>query len=281
MNNEELGQWVGRREQRSDIAAAGPLEGLAATLDHEQTAYASGQDVPPLWHWSYFLPRPRQSALGSDGHPLKGGFLPPIELPRRMWAGSELEFHRPLKVGSAIHRVSSITDVTSKDGRTGPLVFVTLMHEISDELGRAVSERQNLVYRNAPEPGALAVAPIAAPVDSSWRQLVQPSPELLFRYSALTFNTHRIHYDRPYAVDIEGYGGLVVHGPLVATLLLDVLHKHLPGVRVSKFNFKAVRPLIDTESFVVSGKVDGEGQIQIWASDMRGALATIASAQID
>lgn len=281
MNNEELGQWVGRREQRSDIAAAGPLEGLAATLDHEQTAYASGQDVPPLWHWSYFLRRPRQSALASDGHSLKGGFLPPIKLPRRMWAGSELEFHRPLKVGSAIHQASSIADVTSKDGRTGALVFVTLMHEISDELGRAVSERQTLVYRNAPEPGAPAAAPIAAPVDSSWHQLVQPSPELLFRYSALTFNTHRIHYDRPYAVDIEGYGGLVVHGPLVATLLLDVLHKHLPGVRVSKFNFKAVRPLIDTESFVVSGKVDGEGQIQIWASDMRGALATIASAQID
>ena len=282
MNTDILQSWIGRHELRSDFASATTLDGLAATLDHPAKMHVAGDEVPPLWHWTYFLPVPRQSELGMDGHPLKGGFLPPIELPRRMWAGSEIEFLRPLKVGSAIQRKSSIVDVSVKAGRSGTLIFVKLRHDISDESGLALVEQQDLVYREAPVPGTpgTAPAPMYAPVDADWRRSVQPTPALLFRYSALTFNTHRIHYDRPYACDEEGYAGLVVHGPLIATLLLDLLHKELPGSKVKRFTFRAVRPLIDIEPFNVAGARRSDGTVELWASDTRGLLATTASAEL-
>ncbi len=281
MNTDILQNWIGKHELRTAVASAATLDGLAATLDHSTTAHAAGEEVPPLWHWTYFLPTPRQSELGTDGHPLKGGFLPPIELPRRMWAGSQLEFLRPLKVGSAIQRDSSIADVSAKTGRTGTLVFVKLRHEISDESGLALVEQQDLVYREAAAPGSAMAAPMQAPVNADWRRCVQPTPALLFRYSALTFNTHRIHYDRPYACDQEGYAGLVVHGPLIATLLLDLLRSELPGSRVKRFAFRAVRPLVDIESFEVAGARKPDGTVQLWASDSQGLLATTASAELD
>ena len=281
MEIESVKTWIGRHDLRADVASAAPLDCMAATLDHATKMHHVGDAVPPLWHWAYFLPSPRQSELGTDGHPLKGGFLPPIALPRRMWAGSQLEFLRPLRVGATIRRDSSIVDVTVKTSRTGTLAFVKLRHEITDDDGLALVEQQDIVYREAPVPGTPSAEPVLAPTDAQWQRSVQPTPALLFRYSALTFNTHRIHYDRPYACSVEGYGGLVVHGPLLATLLLDLLHHEMPSASVKSFTFRAVRPLVDIRPFNVAGAIRLDGTVQLWASDDQGLLATTASAKIE
>ena len=254
---------------------------MAATLDHQAAQdYALGDSVPPLWHWTYFLPTPRQSQLGTDGHPVKGGFLPPITLPRRMWAGSQIEFLRPLHVGEEISRRSTISDVSFKEGRTGSLAFVKLRHETSNEGGIAIVENQDIVYRNPPKPGEGPATPTIARIDAQWSRKVQPTAPLLFRYSALTFNGHRIHYDRPYAEREEGYSGLVVHGPLIATLLLDLLRSELPDARVVAYDFRAVRPLLDTTTFEVCGRTSEDGTVSLWAMDSEGFLATSATARL-
>src|SRR6185437_4594407 len=190
-------------------------------------------------HWLFFLPAYRQSDAGPDGHALKGGFLPPIELPRRMWAGSRLEFARPLRVGSEVTRTSTISDVAVKEGRSGRLVFVTVRHEVSDAGGLVLSDEHDIVYRGE---AALAAAPVAAPAGEAWRREIRPDPVLLFRYSAVTFNSHRIHYDHPYATRVEGYPGLVVHGPLIATLLVDLFRRERPRERIARYAFRASRP---------------------------------------
>jgi 3-methylfumaryl-CoA hydratase len=242
----------------------------------------------PVWHWLYFLPLARQSEIGPDGHPKRGGFLPPVALPRRMWAGSKLQFEGPLHVGDAVERVSTIEDVSEKSGRTGTLVFVKVRHEVrrQGEARAAILENQDIVYREPAKPGDPAPAPTAAPASSAWSRTITPDPVLLFRYSALTFNSHRIHYDRPYATGEEGYGGLVVHGPLIATLLLDLVRRSLPGAQVLRFDFRAVRPLIDTHPFQVCGEpaaesnADGTRSIRLWARDHEGWMTMDASATI-
>jgi 3-methylfumaryl-CoA hydratase len=276
----DLRQWIGRTEQLTDIITATPYAALAATLDRPAARPAAGTPLPPLWHWLYFLPVYRQSDIGPDGHAERGGFLPPVALPRRMWAGSQFEFSRPLCVGDAIWRRSTIVDVTEKRGRSGPLVFVKVRHEIhrDDEPLPALIEFHDLVYRDAPTAGAAAPSPTLAPAAWSWERKINPDPVLLFRYSALTFNGHRIHYDRRYVSEVEGYPGLVVHGPLIATLLLDLLRREMPEADVSRFQFKAIRPLFDLEAFSVCGR-PGEGNtVQLWARDHEGWLAMDATA---
>jgi 3-methylfumaryl-CoA hydratase len=239
--------------------------------------------VPPCWHWLYFLPLRRASGIGPDGHPRRGGFLPPVPLPRRMWAGSRITFERPLRAGEAIRRTSRIDDVTVKEGRSGTLVFVRVRHAIQSANDSAhepsITEEQDIVYRAMPRPGETAAAPQLARTDEQFSRRIAPDPVLLFRYSALTFNGHRIHYDRPYATNTEGYAGLVVHGPLIATLLLDLLRRERPDLDVSRFDFKAVSPLIDTAPFEVCGRVDGD-QAALWARGPGGALAMQASASL-
>ena len=161
-----------------------------------------------MWHWLYFLPLHRQSELGPDGHAKRGGFLPPVPLPRRMWAGGRFDFRRPLRVGDAIRRTSTIADVSLKEGRTGPLVFVLVRHEVATGEGVALVEEHDIVYRDLPEAGEAAPAPRPARADAAWRRDIHPDDVLLFRYSALTFNGHRIHYDRRYVTEVEGYPGL-------------------------------------------------------------------------
>jgi len=273
---ESLRTWIGRRESSHDVVTAAPVMALAATLDHAAPPCAQGDPLPPLWHWLYFLPIARRSQVGSDGHPMRGNFLPPVSLPRRMWAGSRLTFHRPVTIGERIQRNSTIADVQQKRGRTGDLVFVVVRHEIHAGTALAITEEQQIVYR------AAAAAPVGstAPADerpADWRRIVHPDPVLLFRYSALTFNGHRIHYDRPYATDEEGYPGLVVHGPLLATLLLDALHAAQPGFAVGTFQFRAQRPLFDTADFVLAGKQATDGAWSLRALDMTGAVAMEAS----
>ena len=199
-----LREWVGRTERRTDTVTAAPLAAFAATLDRADPTPVAGTPLPPLAHWLYFLPVARRSTIGADGHTLRGGFLPPVALPRRMWAGGRLRFHHDLQVGDELVRTSTIQSVDAKDGRTGALVFVTVRHEVSNAAGIALVEEHDIVYRGHPPPGAVPAVPAMAPIDEGFSRCVVPDPVLLFRYSALTFNGHRIHYDRPYATEVEG-----------------------------------------------------------------------------
>lgn len=278
MTTEDLTQWIGRTETLEDQVTLVPLKALSATLDRNDPPVQAGDAVPPCWQWLYFLPVYPMSGIGVDGHPKRGGFLPPVPLPRRMWAGSRMSFHHPLQVGSAITRTSRIANVTTKQGRSGTLVFVQVHHEIADARGVAISEEQDIVYRDMPQPGD-APKPTAARTDEAFSRRITPDPVLLFRYSALTFNGHRIHYDRPYAMSEESYPGLVVHGPLIATLLIDLLRRAHPDRVVKTYEFKAVSPLIDTAAFEVCGRLDGD-VATLWARGAEGQLAMQASATV-
>jgi 3-methylfumaryl-CoA hydratase len=279
LDTDYLREWLGRLESGVDQVTSAPIAALSATLDRDDPPPQPGDPVPPLWHWLYFLPIHRQSELGPDGHAKRGGFLPPVPLPRRMYAGGRLEFHRPLQVGDTIHRVSRIVDVSLKEGRTGALVFALVRHEISIGKGLALIDEQDLVYRESPRPGDPVPKPQVAPGGASWTREIRPDDVLLFRYSALTFNGHRIHYDRRYTTEVEGYPGLVVHGTLIATLLLDLLRRNLEGASVRRFSFRAVRPVFDIAPFSVCGRVEqDQGTVKLWAADADGWLAMDATA---
>ncbi|HEX6005650.1 MAG TPA: MaoC family dehydratase N-terminal domain-containing protein, partial [Burkholderiales bacterium] len=252
-----------------------------ATLDRDDPPPRDGDPLPPLWHWLYFLPLHRQSAIGPDGHAKRGDFLPPVPLPRRMWAGGRFTFTAPLRVGERIGRKSQIVGVTSKQGRSGPLVFVVVRHQILGSSGVAIVEEHDIVYRGDAAPGERPPQPPPAPPDAAWSREIRPDPVLLFRYSALTFNGHRIHYDRSYVTEVEGYPGLVVHGPLIATLLTDLLRRRRPDARIAAFWFRAVSPLFDTAPFLVGGQPSAEGSsIRLWAANAAGGLAMDATATL-
>ncbi len=281
INMDHLRGWIGKSETREDRITLTPMAALSATLDRQDPPPRDGDALPPLWHWLYFLPIHRQSELGADGHPKRGGFIPPVPLPRRMFAGGRQEFHRPLRAGDAVSRVSSIADVTHKVGRNGPLVFVLVRHEISSQEGLALIEEHDIVYRDHSRPGESAQASLPeAPADPSWTREVFADAVVLFRYSALTFNPHRIHYDWRYCTEGEGYPGLVVHGPLIATLLADLLRRNLPDARVTGFSFRAVRPLFDTHSFSVNGRLEDGKTVKLWAKDHQGWLCMEAKATL-
>ena len=272
--------WIGREEQRVDRVTAAPLAALSATLDRDDQTPKDGDPLPPLAHWLYFLPVAPARDVGPDGHPRRGGFLPPVDLPRRMWAGGRLHFVHPLRVGNHIKRSSRIADIQIKSGRSGTLVFVTVQHAIANAHGVALNEEHDIVYRDLPPPDAAPVKAMPAPTDETFMREIVPDPVLLFRYSALTFNGHRIHYDRSYVTEVEGYPGLIVHGPLIATLLLDLLRREQPDAEVRRFEFKAVAPLFDIHRFSVCGKPGGDRSFQLWARNHEGALAMQASAEV-
>jgi len=271
-----LRSWICRQETLMDQVTRFPVAALAATLDRDDPPSAAGDPLPLLWHWLYFLPVARQSVLGPDGHPARGGFLPPVPLPRRMWAGGRFTFHRPLRIDQAISRVSTIQDVTIKQGRNGALCFVLVRHEVSGPEGPALTEEHDIVYRDLPRPGE-AAAPRPARQDGIWQQDIHPTDALLFRYSALTFNSHRIHYDRRYVTETEGYPGLIVHGPLIATLLMELLRR-TSARPVASFQFRAVSPLFDIAPFSVHGAPAGPDGAALWARGSEGQLAMEATA---
>ena len=276
----ELRAWEGRSETLRDEATAAPVRNLSATLDRDDPLPQTGTELPPLWHWLYFLPGNRQGEIGPDGHARRGGFLPPVPLPRRMWAGGRLTWHAPLRVGESIERTSRIVSVTSKSGRSGDLVFVMVRHEVRNAQGLALSEEHDIVYRPLAQPGEPAPPPQAAPADAPWSREIVPDPVLLFRYSALTFNGHRIHYDRSYVTEVEGYPGLIVHGPLIATLLVDLARRQRPDATLRSFNFRAVRPTFDLHPFRVNGSPSEDGRgAQLWAQDHEGWLTMQAEVQ--
>ncbi|MBK8971459.1 MAG: acyl-CoA dehydrogenase [Hahellaceae bacterium] len=277
INLEALQAWVGRQETLEDDISLFPAKALAAALDCPVTPQ-KGDALPPFWEWLYFLPTPTAAATGADGHPAKGGFLPPVPLPRRMWAAGEAEYLQPLVIGQPAQRISTIESVELKSGSTGPLVFVNVRHDILQNGTRCVTQTQNLVYREHPAPDAPQPPAKAAPGDAQWSRTVKPDPVLLFRYSALTYNGHRIHYDRPYALQDEGYPALVVHGPLLVTLILDLLRHSLPDAPLRKLRFRATRPTFDSHPFAVQGKAEGQS-LRFWSADHEGALCMTLDAE--
>jgi 3-methylfumaryl-CoA hydratase len=275
--SEKLDDWLNKQEVADDDITAFPLTALAATLDREE----SGNTIPPLWHWLYFLPIAPLAEAGPDGHPKRGGFLPPVPLPRRMWAGGRLTFHAPLEVGERARRTSTIANIEDKTGRSGRLVFVTVQHTIEANGELKLEEEHDIVYRDAPQEGARPQPPAPAPEGESWRRTIDADAVMLFRYSALTFNSHRIHYDYPYVTQVEGYPGLVVHGPLIATLLVDLVRRELPHATLQSFAFRALRPTFAGQPFTVCGKPSADGKtIDLWAKDHEGYLTMRATAAL-
>ncbi|MGQ0701485.1 MAG: acyl-CoA dehydrogenase [Panacagrimonas sp.] len=275
---DHLRQWVGRERTLVDDLHPFPAQALAQALDHGVPLRA-GDLLPPTWQWLYFLDTPAASITGPDGHPKLGEFLPPAPLPRRMWAAGAMRIERPLLLGQPTTRRSAIRSVDAKSGKSGSLVFVTLDHQISQGGQICVREEQNLVYREMPNGPAPLPPGAAAPTDADWSRSITPDPVLLFRYSALTYNSHRIHYDRHYAVEREFYPALVVHGPLLATLLLDLVETNLPNASITAFQFRAVRPTFDTHPLSIHGKQDGKG-LQLWSTDHQGQICMSATATL-
>jgi 3-methylfumaryl-CoA hydratase len=271
--------WIGKTDEAEDAITLAPVQAAAAVLDDTTTPFAVGSHLPPLWHWFYFLPKVAQSRLGADGHPERGGFMPPIDLPRRMFAGARVRFLRPLVIGRPATRQSVIRDVSIKEGRSGRLAFVTVGHTIRQDGELCVEEEQDIVYR---EPGAPVAAPMPAPLPPlparSWTRTVTPDPILLFRFSALTFNAHRIHYDRPYATAVEGYPGLVVHGPLIAVLLIELVRRETKR-SVTAFEFRGQAPVFDLAPFRLMA-MPTDAHVELEAQGPDGRTAMTASADL-
>lgn len=275
---DHLRQWVGRSETREQYLDPFQARALAGLLDRADLP-SEGDALPLPWHWLYFLDTPSRAGTGVDGHPQRGGFLPPVPLPRRMWAAGEITLHQPLRLGSVARKTSTVRSVDLKQGKAGALVFVTVAHELEQDGRPCLSELQHIVYREAPSAPTLLPTGEQAPSDHDWTRTVIPDPVMLFRFSALTYNGHRIHYDRDYATREEFYPALVVHGPLLATLLLDLLAREgnakLP---TQYFRFRAQRPAFDTEHLRLYGRATAEGAA-LWTADPAGMVGMTALAR--
>jgi 3-methylfumaryl-CoA hydratase len=268
-----LREWIGRTDTTWDIIHSERARALQATLDSGLAPLQDGDTLPPLWHWLYFWTVVPRSGLGRDGHPALGGFLPPVGSARRMWAGSRVRWPGRLLLGEQAQRTSTILDVGVKAGRTGRLVFVTVRHELSGSAGLAIIDEHDIVYREDTGAGVSGRAGEQAPADATYSRSMQADTTMLFRYSAITFNGHRIHYDRDYATRVEGYSGLIVHGPLLATLMVDLAVCSRPDRPIAEFEFRGHRPVIDTDAFTVCGAARGDNVLDLWVADHHGVLA--------
>lgn len=273
--DEQWSAWIGRQHHASDTLDTARANALRAALG-EPPLTDAGDALPLLYHWLHFWTVAPPAALGVDGHPAKGGWLPPIHLPRRMWAGGRLEFHQPLIIGDRVTRLSTIRAIETKQGKSGALVFVTIEHQLSGPHGLAITEEQDIVYRAATTgPAAMTLPPDEAPPPPQWSATIAADPVLLFRYSALTMNGHRIHYDRRYAMEEEAYPALVVQGPLQATLLAGLAASHLPSP-ISRFEFRGQSPAFDGIALHICGEAS-EGGATLWAQQA-GAKTMVATA---
>jgi len=279
--------WVGRSETTQDVASRSAAIGLGALLDRPLDPEASdAAALFPLGHWLQFTPTAAMSELGADGHPRLGGFIPAMSLPRRMWAGSKITFQIPVIVGQRLARVTTIESITPKNGASGRLCFVVLRHDIASEGRPAIVEHQTLVYRAAvtvDQAAATHRPPRSAgpaPDGLDWTRTQQPDETTLFRFSALTFNSHRIHYDLPYATGVEGYPGLVVHGPLSATYMVDAFLHENPSARITDFEFSARAPIFANESVYVCGRTAGRGVTELAVIAPDGQAAVTARIKI-
>jgi len=273
-----LGDWIGKSETHTTLIDARQAQLMAATFNEEPPQ--AGDTLPACWHWAWFNAAHPHSELGRDGHPKRGGktILPPVPLPRRMWAGGRVEFLQPLLIGKQITKTSTIGKISEKKGSTGTLCIVTILHELSDAGTLCIREQQNLVFREDPKPDASVPKPPAPPLDATISRSVTPDPVTMFRYSALTFNGHRIHYDVDYARDVEGYEGLVFHAPLTATYLVR-LACEIAGGPVRSFDYRATAPLFGHQDFSIHGKREGD-MITVWAQTPCGGQAMLGKAEI-
>jgi 3-methylfumaryl-CoA hydratase len=278
MTDNGLQAWIGRTEVRTDEILGFPARAFAATLNQDAgEPWQHGTPLPDLWVWLYFLPVVPTREIGSDGHPRRGGFLPPILLERRMWAGSRCVFHGALRIGDRAERTSTILRIAEKTGKTGPMAFVTVRHEISADGRIAFEEEQDIVYVAMPD---RPVTPEPVPLPPcDWQETVTVDPVLLFRFSALTFNGHRIHYDRDYATGTEKYPGLVVHGPLQALMLFEAARRHAPGRRPARFEFRGIRPMFDHGALTLNGRARADGGVDLFTGTTSGSMGLQASLQ--
>lgn len=266
-------EWIGRSEVVEDLITSWPVAALQAVFDLDRPIPRPGDPIPPMWHWLFFLSTTRRSQLGSDGHAVRGGFLPPVDLPRRMFAGGRTEFLAPVRVGQTARRTGTVVRIEEKEGRRGPLVFVTARFEVSTEDGVAIVEEQDLVYREAAA-GSQQPPPGSDPVpEAMWAETITPDPVMLFRFSALTFNSHRIHYDYPYVTETEGYPGLIVHGPMTAMWLIGLCTANDPRP-VSRFSFRGRSPLFCDGPVGLRGGIGdgGSAGLSAWSHDLRLAM---------
>jgi len=271
---DDMHAWIGRTRSVQDFLSPWPAKALIATLDERDDEPRMGDPLPPLWHWLYFLEAAPASAIGPDGHGERGEFLPPITLPRRMWAGSRFRFDGPpLRIGDTARRLSAIKSIEPKTGATGAMVFVTVEHTLSGPQGTALVEEHDIVYREAARPGEAAREPRPAPTDSTAARTIVPDPVLLFRFSALTFNGHRIHYDQPYVTGVEGYPGLIVHGPLLGLLQIELARRANTGRTPATFEFRALSPAFAGAPFTVAARREGDGSFTTWIAGAKGGLA--------
>lgn len=273
---EHLSQWTGKSEERESRVEANGIAMYYATFDYEKPFPKEGDAIPPICYRQLFPPLAKQSLIKEDGHIQLGDFFPPVPLPRRMNGGSRLSFKKPLHVGEKVKRVNKVGEISYKEGRSGPLVFVNFISEVHGEDGLAVIDDQDIIYREAADPNKKPAKPskpkeIKKPGEAVWKRTITPTPPLLFRYSALIFNAHRIHYDYPYVTGTEGYPGLIVHGPLTAALLLDLYHREQPDKTVTQFNYRADAPLFADNSFDVCGEPSGDGNTaKVWSENHKG-----------
>jgi 3-methylfumaryl-CoA hydratase len=281
---DELKSHIGRRLTATDVLHAGPANLLRRAFGRPDPELERGDPLPPAWHALYFLPRFGPDELRPDGSPRDAGVVPAMPLPRRMFAGESVRFHRALRIGDAVRRETELADISVKSGGTGTLVFATVASRVFGPDGLALEEERRTVFREEVKAGERNQSPRreAPPADVPWRRQVMPDPVLLFRFSALTFNSHRIHYDRTWATDTEGYPGLVVHGPLTTALLLDFARDENPGRTVRAYTTQARAPLFDTAPFELRGcpTADGRGG-QLWAVTPEGTIAMSADIQLD
>jgi len=271
---DDLRSWIGRTQSVEDFVAPWPAKALIATLDERDPEPRMGDPLPPLWHWLYFLEVAPASKIGPDGHGERGDFLPPIDLPRRMWAGSRFRFDgEPIRIGETAKRTSTIKSIEPKSGASGAMVFVTVQHTLSGPRGTSVIEEHDIVYREAAKPGEAAREPKLAPTDATTVKTIVPDPVLLFRFSALTFNGHRIHYDQPYVTNVEGYPGLIVHGPLMGLLQIELARRAAPDKIAASFKFRALSPVFSGAPFTVAARHEPDGSVTTWIANAKGGLA--------
>ena len=284
LNLDELKSHIGRTQIATDVLHAGPANLLRLALSRPEPELKDGDPLPPAWLALYFLPRFGPKELRPDGAPGDSGVVPKMPLPRRMFAGERQRYHRPLRIGEAVRRETSLADISLKSGATGTLVFATVVSRIFGSDGAlAVEEERRTVFREEVRTGDKNQAPRRdlAPADVPWRRTVTPDPILLFRFSALTFNSHRIHYDRPWAMDVEGYPGVVVHGPLTTTLLIDFARDSAAGRPIRGYTTQARAPLFDTAPFELRGRPTGDGKAaELWAVTPEGTIAMSAEVEL-
>jgi len=278
-----LRRHIGTRVVQDDVATAAPLEAIVATFDRAEDAPREGEAIPPGWHIGYFPSMPRTATLAADGLPTGTGVLPKLPLPRRMYAGTRITFHAPLLVGDRIRRETELTDLQVRQGGTGTLIVTTQTRRISTPRGLAITEEYDTVFREEVKPGTRSGIPKRdeAPPDLPWRRTIATSPVALFRFSALTSNPHRIHYDRPYAIEVEGYPGLVVHGPFTQACLTNFVRDQNPGRALRTFSMRAKAPLFDTQPFDLVGRPTEAGAAcEVWAVTPAGTVAMQAGATL-